>query len=404
MAPIWRPIVLISETIALQPQILAMLVLCLQGSKRDWGSLTVATVFSTAATVNLWRTSTSGISWVRIIVRTATCRIVSVSVLISGSSAIISVIVPTSTVIISITRRRTRAGTAAAAIHWASHWTSPTVSSGGTRSVPTYGRTIASAVVVPRTTSVVVISVSVHRRAPVVSPSSSVVKAIVIAARRTTAVTKATSTSTTVVISSLTSHIFHSEDASLQLSTIRNILGTRGFLHSPKLHKCIVALHVDSHELSVRLEKHFEVFSLGRFFMKVDDKERLGGLDILATIVFLALDSSVSSGKLCAESCRDIFHLHSADGHDEPLGIVLVFLHYCIFQEDEAVPTFLVKTVHGDGLECPWFSSRRCDRSVENGHDIVCLVTRLQIPQKHRAKSASPCCSRSSRIFTLVRG
>jgi len=40
-----------------------------------------------------------------------------------------------------------------------------------------------------------------------------------------------------------------------------------------------------------------KIISLGGFFVEVDDKERLGRLDILATVVFLALDASIPTGE-----------------------------------------------------------------------------------------------------------
>jgi hypothetical protein len=92
------------------------------------------------------------------------------------------------------------------------------------------------------------------------------------------------------------------------LSTIGHIFGSSRFFDGPKLNKGIVSFHVNAEKFAVGFEEHFQIFSLGGIFVKVDHKECVRRLDVPATIVFLALNSSVSSCKLGTESRRDIFY------------------------------------------------------------------------------------------------
>jgi hypothetical protein len=104
----------------------------------------------------------------------------------------------------------------------------------------------------------------------------------------------------------LTSYELYRQNTPFQLSSIRHVLGTRSLFHRPKLHKGIVAFHVNSDKFPKRFKEHLEIFSLGCFFMKVYDKESFRGLNILATVIFLAFDSSISSRKLCTKRRRDV--------------------------------------------------------------------------------------------------
>jgi hypothetical protein len=57
-----------------------------------------------------------------------------------------------------------------------------------------------------------------------------------------------------------------------------------------------------------------EIFSLGSFFVEVNDEERLGGLNVSAAVIFLALDSAIASGELGAEGVGDLFEFPVIDG------------------------------------------------------------------------------------------
>jgi hypothetical protein len=74
------------------------------------------------------------------------------------------------------------------------------------------------------------------------------------------------------------------------------------------LDKGIIALHVNSDQVTKGLKEHLKVFPLGGLFVKVDDKERFGWLNVPSTVIFLALDSSISPGELNTECIGDIFH------------------------------------------------------------------------------------------------
>jgi hypothetical protein len=85
------------------------------------------------------------------------------------------------------------------------------------------------------------------------------------------------------------------------LPTIGYILGSSRLFDGAKLDKGIVSLHVNAKKFTVGFKEHFQIFSLGGIFVKVDHKECVRRLDVPATIVFLAFNSSISSSKLGTE-------------------------------------------------------------------------------------------------------
>jgi hypothetical protein len=106
----------------------------------------------------------------------------------------------------------------------------------------------------------------------------------------------------------LTSHVFHRQDSTFQLTPIGHVLGLGGLFHRAELDKGVVALHVNANELPIRLEQHLEIFSFGRLFVKVHHKQSLGRLNVPAAVFLLAFDSSVTSSEFGTKSRRDILH------------------------------------------------------------------------------------------------
>jgi len=131
------------------------------------------------------------------------------------------------------------------------------------------------------------------------------------AATSTIAVTTASVSSvpTTTVASPSSSAFTHTtgdvldgDDALVELSAISGLLGLLGLIGGGILNEGVVALHVDTNKLAERLKEHLEVFALRGFLVEVDNEESLGGLDVLAAFVFLALGAAIAAGELGAES------------------------------------------------------------------------------------------------------
>lgn len=100
--------------------------------------------------------------------------------------------------------------------------------------------------------------------------------------------------------------VLNIQDVLIEFTTIGGIKGAGGLINSSELHKGIVSFHVNTDQLSVGLKQHLEVFSLGGFFVEVNDEERLGGLNVPASVVFLAFDAAIASGELGADGVGDL--------------------------------------------------------------------------------------------------
>jgi hypothetical protein len=81
-----------------------------------------------------------------------------------------------------------------------------------------------------------------------------------------------------------------------------------------ELHKGVVAFEINANELSKGGKEHIQVFLARGFLVKVNDKECLGGGNVLAARIFLALDAAVAAGKLGSEC--------PGDGGDFPVVVV----------------------------------------------------------------------------------
>ena len=100
-------------------------------------------------------------------------------------------------------------------------------------------------------------------------------------------------------------HKFHCQDRLVQLSAIDFISSSNGIVDILKLHEGIVSLHFNSNQLAVGFKEHSQIIALGGLFRKVDYKESFRRLDTLATVVFLALDASITTSKLGAKGVRN---------------------------------------------------------------------------------------------------
>jgi hypothetical protein len=129
----------------------------------------------------------------------------------------------------------------------------------------------------------------------------------------TTSTTIISTTSISIpTIGALSCHIFHREHGLIEFSSIGRFLGLLGLFDGFELNKGVVAFQINANELSERRKEHLQVFLASRFLVKVDDKECLGGRNVLATGIFLALDAAVAAGKLGSEC--------PGDGGDFPVG------------------------------------------------------------------------------------
>jgi hypothetical protein len=106
----------------------------------------------------------------------------------------------------------------------------------------------------------------------------------------------------------LTGNIFHRQNALIELAPVGNLLGASGFFNGPKLHKGIISLQIDANKFAKGFKQHLQIFSLRGFFVKVDDKQSIGWSNLFATVIFLAFDSSISSGKFGAKSVGKVGH------------------------------------------------------------------------------------------------
>ena len=100
--------------------------------------------------------------------------------------------------------------------------------------------------------------------------------------------------------------IFDVQHILIEFTTIGGIKGAGGLVNSAELHKGIVSFHVNTDQLSIGLKQHLEVFALGGFFVEVYDEEGLGGLNVPASVIFLAFNAAIASGELGAKSVGDL--------------------------------------------------------------------------------------------------
>jgi hypothetical protein len=104
-------------------------------------------------------------------------------------------------------------------------------------------------------------------------------------------------------------NVFHSQHRLIQLSTIHFFLSLGRFVDCLELHKGIVPFHFDPQQLSVGFKEHFQIFPLRRFLVEIDHKECVAGLNALTAIIFLALDTSISTSKLSTECIGNTWDL-----------------------------------------------------------------------------------------------
>jgi len=126
-----------------------------------------------------------------------------------------------------------------------------------------------------------------------------------------------------------------------------------------------------------------KIFSFCGFLREIHHKKSIRGRNVLATVIFLAFDPSVTSGKLDAQSRRNIFNLHSADGRNEALRVIFIGCINCVFQEHETVTSFLVETVYRDRAEGILIGTGCSDRCVEDLQNILSGEVGFQIPKEH---------------------
>jgi hypothetical protein len=75
-----------------------------------------------------------------------------------------------------------------------------------------------------------------------------------------------------------------------------------------ELHECIVALHIDTKNLTVSFKDHLKVFTPCGFLIEVDNEEGLGRFNISTSIVFLAPHPPVPSREFSPERKRHPFY------------------------------------------------------------------------------------------------
>ena len=110
--------------------------------------------------------------------------------------------------------------------------------------------------------------------------------------------TVAPTTIATVAPSAMLCHKFHCQDRLIQLSAIDFIPSSNGMFNILKLHKGVISLHFNSNQLAVGFKEHAQVIAFRSLFGKVDNEESFRGLNAFATIIFFALDASITTSKL----------------------------------------------------------------------------------------------------------
>jgi hypothetical protein len=107
-------------------------------------------------------------------------------------------------------------------------------------------------------------------------------------------------------VGTLAGNVLDCEDGLVELPPVGGVLGPGSLVDRTELYKGVVALHVDSANFSVRLEKHLEVRSAGGALVEVHHEQRVGRLDDLAALVLLAFDSAIPPRELGPEGGRYI--------------------------------------------------------------------------------------------------
>ena len=194
---------------------------------------------------------------------------------------------------------------------------SPAAAAAVSRAAAAAPRTTPAIVAVSPATVVIVVAVSaVAATRAVVIPAGAVVSAVAptatVAPTSTVAavvvITAAGGAAVAIVpcpITHAARHVLHGYLALVKLAPIGGLLGADGLVNGLELDECVVALHVDAHKFAVGLKEHLEVLPLGGFLMKVNNEQSLVRLNILATLVLLALDAAVATGELGAETVRN---------------------------------------------------------------------------------------------------
>lgn len=177
---------------------------------------------------------------------------------------------------------------------------------------------VPAAVVVPvpaSSAAVVVAVVSAAATSIVVAIVSSTTTPVTAAVAVSTATTAIATPAVTIALARPTGDILDRNDAGVQLATVGLFLGLLGLFHGVVLDEGVVALHVDANELAEGLEEHLQVLALGGLLVEVDNEESLGGLDVLAALILLALGTAIAAGELGAERLGDIGNLPVVDGY-----------------------------------------------------------------------------------------
>ena len=109
-------------------------------------------------------------------------------------------------------------------------------------------------------------------------------------------------------------HELHRYLALIELTAVRGVPGPYCIVDRLELHECVIALHVDAHQLAVRLEEHLQVLALRGLLVEVDDEESVVGLDLLAALVLLALDPAVAPREFSTKAVGDMVDVPSRVG------------------------------------------------------------------------------------------
>ena len=199
----------------------------------------------------------------------------------------------------------------------------------GARAAPTVARAAAAGSVTAITVPIVVVPAAIVV-VPVSAASAAAIVVIIASAPTTTIVVSVVSVSssaattsapisassatasiatpavTIAVLTHTTGNVLDGDDAGVQLATVGRLLGLLGLLGGGVLDEGVVALHVDAYELSEGLEQHLQILALGRLLVEVDDEQSFGGLDVLATLILLALGAAIAAGELGAERLGNV--------------------------------------------------------------------------------------------------
>jgi hypothetical protein len=93
-------------------------------------------------------------------------------------------------------------------------------------------------------------------------------------------------------------NVLNRQHGLIEFTSVRSFFRLGSLSNVLELYERKIALHFDAHNFSIRLKEHFQIFLAGSFFVKINHKQCFVRFNVLATLVFLALDATIAPSKL----------------------------------------------------------------------------------------------------------